>query len=85
VPRAAAWAVRWACGLVLTRDAPLRQVDSAIKREPGKRLKRGALLKVLALELPEEDLEHAFRTLVRWAQAGDLFDYDEEADELMVE
>ena len=50
-----------------------RQVDSAIKREPGKRLKRGALLKVLALELPEEDLERVFLAFVRWAQAGDLF------------
>ena len=60
-----------------------RQIVSAIEREPGRRLERDAVLEILALSMPQENLERVFETLVRWAQAGDLFDYDERAGELV--
>jgi NitT/TauT family transport system ATP-binding protein len=62
-----------------------RQILSAIGREPGRRLERDAVLEILALAMPQENLERVFETLVRWAQAGDLFDYDERAEQLLTE
>ncbi len=60
-----------------------RQVLSAIEREPERRLARDSVLEILALVMPQENLERVFETLVRWAQAGDVFDYDGQAEELV--
>jgi len=60
-----------------------RQIVSAIEREEDKRLERDAVLEILALALPQEDYERTFETLVEWAQAGELFDYDDRAEQLV--
>ena len=52
-----------------------RQVVSAIEREPDHRLERDAVLEMMAIAMPQEDVERLFDTLVLWGQAGDLFDY----------
>ena len=60
-----------------------RQILSAIEREPGRRLERDAVLEMLALVMPQENLERVFDTIVRWARAGGVFDYDAESEELV--
>ncbi len=62
-----------------------RQLVAALEREPRRRVERDAVLEILAIAMPQEDLERVFATLVRWAQAGDLFDYDEHSGELVME
>ena len=61
-----------------------RQIVSAIEREEDRRLERDAVLEILALALPQEDYERMFETLVLWAQAGELFDYDGRAEQLVL-
>jgi NitT/TauT family transport system ATP-binding protein len=59
-----------------------RQLASAMEREPDRRIERDAVLEILAISMPQEDVERVFDTLARWAQAGDLFDYDDRSEEL---
>ena len=49
---------------------------------PGHRLGEAFALELIALRLPAEDFERTFQTLVGWARYGDLFAYDEVAEEL---
>jgi NitT/TauT family transport system ATP-binding protein len=69
----------------LLRLRLFRQLVSAMERAPERRIERDAVLEILAIAMPEEDLERVFGTLVRWAQAGDLFGYDEHSEELVLE
>ena len=62
-----------------------RQLVSAMEREPDRRIERDAVLEILAIAMPQEDVERVFATLVRWAQAGDLFGYDDRSEELVME
>ena len=62
-----------------------RQLVAALEREPRRRIERDAVLEILAIAMPQEDVERVFGTLVRWAQSGGLFDYDEHAEELVME
>jgi NitT/TauT family transport system ATP-binding protein len=62
-----------------------RQLVAAMQREPRRRIERDAVLEILAIAMPQEDVERVFGTLVRWAQAGDLFDYDDRSEELVME
>jgi len=43
------------------------------------------VLSELALNLPYEDAERQFRTLVSWGRQADLFDHDPERHKLFVE
>jgi hypothetical protein len=58
---------------------------SALERAPDGRIERDAVLEILAIAMPQEDVERVFDTLVRWAQAGDLFDYDDRSERLVME
>ena len=62
-----------------------RQLVAALEREPRRRVERDAVLEILAIAMPQEDVERVFGTLIRWAQAGDLFDYDDRSEELVME
>ena len=62
-----------------------RQIAAALERAPDRRVERDAVLEILAIAMPQENVERVFDTLVRWAQAGGLFDYDERAEELTLE
>ena len=61
-----------------------RQLVSAMERDPGRRVERDTVLEILAIAMPQENVERVFDTLVRWAQAGDLFDYDNRSEELVL-
>ena len=69
----------------LLRLRLFRQLVSALEREPRRRIERDAVLEILAIAMPQEDVERVFGTLVRWAQAGDLFGYDDRSEELVME
>jgi NitT/TauT family transport system ATP-binding protein len=61
-----------------------RQLVSAMEREADRRIERDDVLEILALAMPQENLERVFATIVLWAQAGDLFDYDDAKQELVL-
>jgi NitT/TauT family transport system ATP-binding protein len=57
-------------------------MDVLRRQEDGEGLSREFILETLILRLPEENYEKQWATLVRWGQYADLFDYDDERDEL---
>jgi NitT/TauT family transport system ATP-binding protein len=61
-----------------------RQLVSAMEREPGRRVERDAVLEILAIAMPQESVERVLGTLILWAQAGELFDYDDRTEELVL-
>ena len=60
-----------------------QQLDEVSRRQPGGRVSREFVYEVLALALPQENPERMFDTLVKWAAEGDLFVYDDDAEELV--
>jgi len=58
------------------------ELHRALGADPGHRLGKAFALELIALRLPAEDFERTFQTLVGWARYGDLFAYDEVAEEL---
>ncbi len=59
-----------------------RQLMQALEREADHRIERDSVLEILAVSMPQENYERVFDTLVQWGQAGELFDYDEDREEL---
>jgi NitT/TauT family transport system ATP-binding protein len=60
-----------------------QQLDEISRRQPGGRVSREFVYEMLALALPQENPERMFETLVEWAAEGDLFGYDDDAEELV--
>ncbi len=60
-----------------------QQLDEISRRQPGGRVSREFVYEMLALALPQENPERMFETLVEWAAEGDLFGYDDGAEELV--
>jgi NitT/TauT family transport system ATP-binding protein len=52
-------------------------VRLALGRAEGNRVDRDYVLELIALNLPSENFEATFETLVNWARFGDLFSYDD--------
>ncbi len=59
-----------------------REIEAALARDPHHRLDRDFLLEMIAIHLPHEDPERMSDTAIRWGQAGDLFEYDDDAGTL---
>ncbi|HAZ09238.1 MAG TPA: nitrate ABC transporter ATP-binding protein [Elusimicrobia bacterium] len=57
--------------------------DYALRRE-NRAVDRADVLETIALRVPHENSEKVFKTLVRWARYGKLFDYDENSGLLTV-
>jgi NitT/TauT family transport system ATP-binding protein len=53
-----------------------RELNEVLEREPDHELDRDFVYETLALALPEENYGRMFDQLVRWARAGDLFEYN---------
>jgi NitT/TauT family transport system ATP-binding protein len=53
-----------------------REVRSLVERR--ERIDQDLVLEIIALNLPQENYEALFDTLVRWGRFGDLFAYDED-------
>ena len=59
----------------------VRQIRSADRQE----IDEYGVLSQLALNLPYEDAERQFKTLVDWGRQADLFDYDPERQKLFID
>jgi NitT/TauT family transport system ATP-binding protein len=60
-----------------------RDLVGVLDRQPDHEVERDFVLDTLALALPGENLERTFDTLANWAQAGDLFEYDDVRERLV--
>jgi NitT/TauT family transport system ATP-binding protein len=54
-----------------------REVHGLVDRQPKKEADSEVAMEIIALNLPQENYEQVFDTLVRWARYGDLLNYDD--------
>jgi NitT/TauT family transport system ATP-binding protein len=59
-----------------------REVRSLIERQPRKEIDAELAMEIIALNMPQENYEATFQTLVRWARYAELLTYDESARKL---
>jgi NitT/TauT family transport system ATP-binding protein len=59
-----------------------QEIERALERAPRGHLDRGFLLEMIALHLPLENPDGMCDTAIRWARAGDLFEYDDDSETL---
>jgi NitT/TauT family transport system ATP-binding protein len=57
-------------------------IASVMARQPRHEVDRDFVLDMLALGLPEENLERLFETIVAWARFGELLEYDDARERL---
>jgi NitT/TauT family transport system ATP-binding protein len=57
-----------------------QRVRDAIRQAEGREIDRDYVLELIAINLPSENFESTFETLVNWARFGDLFSYDENTE-----
>ncbi len=62
---------------MLVKMKLFRDLADVVARHADEGVERDFVLETLALALPEENLERTFEALVDWAQAGELFRYDD--------
>ncbi len=56
-----------------------REVAEALHRREDGELDADSVLETIAMQMPYENYERVFETVTKWAVAGDLFDYDDDA------
>jgi NitT/TauT family transport system ATP-binding protein len=56
-----------------------------LARAPEHRVDRGYVLENIVVRMPSEDYERIFTTLIGWGRFGNLFAYDEDAQELFAQ
>ncbi len=61
------------------------EVAAAIERSDKHAVDRDFVLELIAVNLPNEDFESVFETLVNWARFGDLFAYDDQTETLALQ
>ncbi len=59
-----------------------RAVQTALERAGNERIDRDFVLDVIALHLPQENLDRLFTTLIQWARFGNLWRYNEGTERL---
>jgi NitT/TauT family transport system ATP-binding protein len=57
-----------------------REIHDVLRRQRKHRIDRDFILETIVIQLPQENYEQVFQTLVGWATFGDLFVYDEAKD-----
>jgi NitT/TauT family transport system ATP-binding protein len=62
-----------------------REVYDALRRQPESSLHRDFVLETIVLNMPQEDYEKIFQTLIRWARFGNLLAYDENTEEISLQ
>lgn len=58
-----------------------REIHAAVEHEPHT-IDRDFVLETIVSRMPYEDYEKVFNTLIRWARFGQLFSYDEAAQQI---
>jgi NitT/TauT family transport system ATP-binding protein len=66
----------------LLRQRLFREVRQIIERSERKEVDADVVYEVLAINLPHENYEALFETLVRWGRFGELFTFDENSRRL---
>ena len=66
----------------LLRLRLFREVRGMIERSEKEGVEADLVYEVLAINLPNENYESLFETLVRWGRFGELFTYDENTKRL---
>jgi NitT/TauT family transport system ATP-binding protein len=66
----------------LLRLRLFREVRGMIERSEKRGVEADLVYEVLAINLPNENYESLFETLVRWGRFGELFTYDENTKRL---
>jgi len=61
-----------------------RQIAEVLERQEEHKVERDFVLETIAMAMPQENYERVFHTLVVWAHRGDLFDYREEDETLVL-
>jgi NitT/TauT family transport system ATP-binding protein len=60
-----------------------RDLTDVLERQDDHAVDRDFVLETLAIALPGENYDRLFETITSWGQAADLFEYDEEREELV--
>jgi NitT/TauT family transport system ATP-binding protein len=61
----------------LLRLRLFRDLHDVLQRQPRNEIEKEFVLETIILNMPQENYERVFNTLMGWARFGDLFDYDE--------
>jgi NitT/TauT family transport system ATP-binding protein len=59
-----------------------QSIKGTLERAPDKTVDRDLVLELIIFDMPQENYETVFNTLVGWARYGDLFTYDETTEKL---
>ncbi len=66
----------------LLRLRLFRDIHDVLQRQPRHELEKLIVLETIIMNMPQENYERVFTTLMSWARFGDLFVYDETAETL---
>jgi NitT/TauT family transport system ATP-binding protein len=66
----------WRCQLLKLRL--FRELYEVLQRQPDKSIEKELVLETIILNMPQENYETVFNTVIGWARFGDLFAYDED-------
>jgi NitT/TauT family transport system ATP-binding protein len=61
-----------------------QSIKNTIEKSPDKIVEKELVLETIIFEMPQENYEIVFDTLVGWARYGELFSYDEATERLSV-
>jgi NitT/TauT family transport system ATP-binding protein len=61
----------------LLRLRLFRDLHDVLQRQPRHEIEKLFVLETIIMNMPQENYERVFNTLMGWARFGDLFDYDE--------
>jgi NitT/TauT family transport system ATP-binding protein len=64
----------------LLRLRLFRDLRDALTRQPRHEVEKLFVLETIIMNMPHENYERVFETLLSWARFGELFDYDETAE-----
>jgi NitT/TauT family transport system ATP-binding protein len=56
-----------------------REIVEGLRRQEDGEMDSDSVLETIALQMPYENYERVFETVVKWGLFGDLFEYDDEA------
>jgi NitT/TauT family transport system ATP-binding protein len=61
----------------LLRLRLFHELHQVLVRQPRHEIEKGFVLETIILNMPQENYERVFHTLMGWARFGELFDYDD--------
>ncbi|HKI31109.1 MAG TPA: nitrate/sulfonate/bicarbonate ABC transporter ATP-binding protein [Gemmataceae bacterium] len=64
----------------LLRLRLFRDLYDVLKRQPRHEVEKLFVLETIIMNMPQENYERVFNTLMGWARFGELFDYDEASE-----